>query len=148
MKKTVNLLNAYLADLMVLNVKFHNLHWNVVGPSFVPTHEFLEVLYNDLFLKYDEVAEHIKMLGVFPEASLARYTELTNVTERKNHDIVVDDSLRIVLDEFEALKARLIDLRSIADAEGDFVTVALLEEHIIGYNKHIWFVQATLKELQ
>jgi starvation-inducible DNA-binding protein len=148
MKKTINLLNAYLSDLMVLNVKFHNLHWNVVGRSFVPTHEFLEVLYNDLFLKYDEIAEHIKMLGVYPEASLHRYLELTNVDERKNRDVGTDESLKIVLDEFEALKARLIDIRNLADSEGDFVTVALLEEHIIGYNKHIWFIQSTLKELQ
>jgi DNA-binding ferritin-like protein len=34
-------LNVYLSDLAVLNVKLHNLHWNVVGPQFVQLHEFV-----------------------------------------------------------------------------------------------------------
>jgi hypothetical protein len=35
-------LNVYVANLAVLNVKFHNLHWNVVGPQFIPLHQFSE----------------------------------------------------------------------------------------------------------
>ena len=34
-------LNTYLANLAVINIKIHNLHWNVVGSQFVAVHEFL-----------------------------------------------------------------------------------------------------------
>ena len=39
-------LNTYLANLAVLNIKIHNLHWNIVGSQFVSVHEYLESEYD------------------------------------------------------------------------------------------------------
>lgn len=38
--KNVQEVNKYLANLAIWNVKLHNLHFNVVGSQFVPTHEY------------------------------------------------------------------------------------------------------------
>ena len=42
-------LNAYVASLLVWNVKLHNLHWNVTGKLFKPLHEYTEALYDKAF---------------------------------------------------------------------------------------------------
>ena len=39
---------TYLANLAVLFVKLHNVHWNVVGSQFLRIHTFTEELYDQL----------------------------------------------------------------------------------------------------
>jgi starvation-inducible DNA-binding protein len=139
------LMNQYVSDLAVLNVKFHNLHWNVVGPNFEQVHVYIEKLYDDLFIKYDEVAERLKMLGTFPLASLKSYLETTKVEELETKDFPVKEALSIVKLELNRLKTLSKEIRSIADQNDDFVTVGMMEDHIAGYDKEIWFVESALK---
>lgn len=145
MKKELELMNQYVADLGVLNVKFHNLHWNVTGQNFEQVHVYLEKQYDDFFEKFDEVAERIKMIGEFPVASLSKFLEITSVKEIEDKDITTKDALKIALEELVALKSLALEIRKEADQLDDFVTVALMEDHIAGYDKEIWFLQAALK---
>ena len=55
-------LNTYLANLAVINIKIHNLHWNIVGSQFVSVHEYLESEYDKAGERLDEVAELILSL--------------------------------------------------------------------------------------
>ena len=59
--KHIELLQKYLANLGVLNVKLHNIHWNVVGNQFMRIHNFTEEIYDEFFKDFDEVAELLKM---------------------------------------------------------------------------------------
>ena len=74
-------LNAYVASLLVWNVKLHNLHWNVTGKLFKPLHEYTEALYDKAFEAYDETAELLKMKGEMPHATLRGSVELSVVEE-------------------------------------------------------------------
>ncbi len=139
------LMNQYVADLAVLNVKFHNLHWNVVGERFVPVHVYLEEQYDDFFEKYDEVAERLKMLGEFAPASMSEYLKLTSVEELENRDYPIADVYKIVQAEFNNLKALVTDIRNLADEAGDFVTVGLMEDHVADFDKQLWFIAQSLK---
>ncbi len=139
------LMNKYVADLAVLNVKFHNLHWNVVGENFEAVHVYIEKLYDDLFLKFDEVAERIKMLGEFPKASLKEYLEATAVEELANRDYTIAETYQLLEQELKYLKKLALDIRSEADANDDFVTVSLMEDHVGVYDKEIWFVKSAQK---
>ncbi len=145
MNEQVNLMNKYVADLAVLNVKFHNLHWNVVGENFETVHVYIEKLYDDLFLKFDEVAERVKVLGEYPKASLKSYLEITNVKELENKDYRIDETYNLLLEEMIHLKESCAKIRKIADENDDFVTVGLMEDHIGVYDKEIWFIKSTLK---
>ena len=145
MEKQINLMNQYVSNLAVLNVKFHNLHWNVVGKQFVSVHVYLEKLYDDFFEKYDEIAERIKMLGYFPKASMKAYLNTSNVKELNDGEISVEEALNIALEEIKELKELSKDIRIEADKFDDFVTVALMEDHISGFDKEIWFIESTLK---
>ncbi len=145
MSKKVELMNQYVADLAVLNVKFHNLHWNVVGERFQPVHVYVEELYDDLFAKYDEVAERLKMLDVYPLASLKDYLAVTKVEELENRDYQIGEVFAILKQELEALRELSITIRAEADEEDDFGTVAMMEDHVAGFDKQLWFIVSALK---
>ncbi len=143
--KKIEKMNQLLADLTFLNVKFHNIHWNVVGPNFQPVHEFTEQVYDDFFLKYDEIAERLKMLGHYPHASITTYAKNTNISELEDKDYTVAEVLNIILESFEYLVAEFIEIRLLAEEENDFITVAMMEEYLTGLDKNIWFVRSMTK---
>jgi starvation-inducible DNA-binding protein len=145
MEKQVKLMNEYVADLAVANVKFHNLHWNVVGQAFAQVHVHFEEVYDDLFEKFDEVAERIKMLGFYAKASMKSYLDLTSIKELGEEDITIKDSFNVAINDVEYLRAKAVKVRSEADANDDFITVALMEDHIAGYDKELWFLKSALK---
>ena len=105
-------LNAYVASLLVWNVKLHNLHWNVTGKLFKPLHEYTEALYDKAFEAYDEVAELLKMKGEMPHATLRGSVELSVVEE--------------------------VAPRLFSSCE----VVAEVEAYLAGYAKELWFLSA------
>lgn len=143
--KKIEKLNQLVADFHFLNVKFHNLHWNVVGMEFASIHEFTEEAYNDFFAKYDEVAERLKMLGHYPSASIKEYSSLTNISELENKDYKPKEVLDIVEESYEYLLKEFTELRELADSENDFITVALSEDYITSFTKTLWFVKSMKK---
>jgi len=143
--KKIEMMNQMVADLSVLNTKFHNMHWNVVGERFEPVHVYLEKLYDMFFEQYDEVAERMKMLGEYPLASLKSYLETTSVEELEVKDYQIKDVFSIVKADLENLKKLAVDLRALADDEGDFGTVAMLEDMVGDYDKELWFITQAQK---
>lgn len=89
--------DLYLANLSVLNIKLHNLHWNVTGINFKAIHEYLEELYDSAFEKFDEVAEYQKMNGVYPKASLAEYLEISDISELESRDFGGKETIEITI---------------------------------------------------
>ena len=144
MKKN-ELLNQYVANLAVWNVKLHNLHWNVVGKRFVQIHEFTEEIYDDAFEKYDEVAELLKMKGEMPLSTLAEYLEVASLEEVTAKDFSPREVLEILKNDLELMKNLGLEIRNLADEEGDFETVAIFEDYAADYSKNLWFVNSMLK---
>lgn len=138
-------LNQLVADLHFLNVKFHNLHWNVVGVEFAALHEFTEGAYTDFFEKYDEVAERLKMLGHFPPASVKEYSNLTCISELDNKDYTAKEVLNYVEKTFVYLIKEFTQLRELANNDDDFITVGMCEDYIGEFTKNLWFVQSMKK---
>ncbi|MCQ4924349.1 DNA starvation/stationary phase protection protein [Tissierella carlieri] len=143
--KHIQLLQKYLSNLAVLNVKFHNIHWNVVGTQFMQVHNFTEEIYDKLFENLDEVAELLKMKNETPLSTMAEYLEKSNIEEIKAKDFSIKESLEIVKKDMELMKELATDIRNIADEEGDFETVAIFEDYVAYYSKNIWFVNSMLK---
>ena len=138
-------LNVYLSNLAVWNVKLHNLHWNVVGVQFVALHNFTEELYDDVFQKYDDVAEHIKMNGGEPLAKLSDYLDKTTIKELSQTSYKTQEVLNHLKEDLELMNALAVEIRNEADEKGDFVAVALFEEHVAFYNKQLWFIGSMQK---
>jgi starvation-inducible DNA-binding protein len=73
-------LNMLLADEHVLYIKTRNAHWNVEGPDFLTKHRFFEEQYRQVEEIIDNVAERIRTLGHYAEASMANFLKLTHIT--------------------------------------------------------------------
>lgn len=143
--KHLELLQKYLSNLGVLNVKFHNIHWNVTGEKFMAIHNFTEEIYDKLFADFDEVAELLKMKNIMPLSTMAEYLANATVEEVAAKDFSVRESLEIAKKDMETMKALASEIRNVADEEGDFEVVALFEDYTAYFSKNIWFVNAMLK---
>lgn len=135
-------LDVYLSNLLVGNVKLHNLHWNVVGSNFKGVHEYLEGLYDDFFEKYDEVAEYQKQIGDYPKAAVKNYLDLSTVEEIESKEYSIKESIEKALELIKLQKDLALEIIEEAD---DFVLSNMMEDHITGYNKEIWFMESMLK---
>lgn len=138
-------LNQYLSNLAVLNIKLHNLHWNVVGKEFMQLHNFTETLYDDMFKKYDDVAEHIKIRGEKPLAKMADYLQNTSISELDDDKISSTALLETIQEDLNCMKNLATDIRNEADADGDFGIVADFEDHVADYSKNLWFIKSILQ---
>lgn len=139
-------LNTYLANLAVLNIKIHNLHWNIVGSQFVSVHEYLESEYDKAGERLDEVAELIRMSGEFPVANLKEYLEISTIQEiETSNEISIKEALEIVLSDIKLQKELALEIRKEADEADNFPVANAMEDHIEDYNKQIWFVKSSLK---
>ncbi|NLJ80001.1 MAG: DNA starvation/stationary phase protection protein [Firmicutes bacterium] len=143
--KHLDLTQKYLANLGVLLVKLHNIHWNVVGKQFLRVHTFTEELYDQVFADFDEVAEALKTKNVMPLSTLKDYLAQASLEEVQPKDFSVKESLDMVKKDLEAMKALATEIRNSADDAGDFEIVAQFEDYVLFYSKNIWFVEAMLK---
>ena len=139
-------LNTYLANLAVLNIKIHNLHWNIVGSQFVSVHKYLESEYDKAGERLDEVAELIRMSGEFPVANIKEYLEISTIKEiETSKEISIKEALEIVLSDIKLQKELALEIRKEADEADNFTVANVMENHIEDYNKQIWFVESSLK---
>ena len=140
-------LDVYLSNLFVLNQKLHVIHWNVVGTNFQRVHEFTEELYDEMFEKFDTIAEFYRMKDEFPPAKIKDYTDKTTIEEIKT-DVTYDitESLELVAADLELMRSLALEVREERDEKGDFVVVNELEDHVADYDKHIWFVRSMLAD--
>lgn len=146
--KNVKDVNKYLSNVAILVTKLHNLHWNVEGIQFFSIHEYTEKLYDDFFGKYDDVAELIKMAGQAPLAKVSDYLANATVKELDSKAFTPKEVLETVKADLELMKEDAIKLRAEAGEEDNFALSNLMEDHISGYTKQLWFLNATLKGMK
>ena len=144
-KELVSGINTYLADVAVLYIKWHNVHWNVVGSQFKPVHEYLETLYDSLADVLDEVAELLKMNGETPLASMKDYLCVTTVQELDSVEESIPTVLDIVTKDIKGLDASAKAIRALANEEDAFDVVGMMEDHVGNYAKNLWFLSAMVK---
>ena len=138
-------LNRLLADEHVLYIKTRRAHWNVEGPDFLTIHRFFEEQYKQLEQMIDDIAERIRTIGHFAEATLAGFlteTHLSEETRAKNDSAGFIGSL---LGDHESIIIHLRENIERYDEEwkdkgtSDFIT-GLMETH----EKMAWMLRAHL----
>lgn len=101
-------------------------------------------MYEDLFVKIDEVAERIRTLGHTPNHKFSIYQQDAKVKESTE----VADGIKDVKDVLESLKIiiilqrEILELSADADDEG---TNALMSDYIREQEKLVWMYSAYLK---
>lgn len=139
-------LNRLLADENVLYIKTRNAHWNVEGQDFHAQHKFFEEQYTHLEEIIDKVAERIRSLGHYAEATLQSFLKLTHLTEqtREKNDssgfikTLLEDHETIIIHIRENINRYANDWHELGSS--DFIT-GLMEAH----EKMAWMLRAHLK---
>ena len=145
-KELVLEVNRQIANLGVGYIKFHNLHWNVVGGQFKPVHEYLEALYDSFSDSLDEVAEVLRMKDEYPVASLKGFLELSQIKEiEESQDIHYEKVLKIVLDDLSVIKNQAKIVRNLAIEDDIIVLIDSMEGIISNIDKELWFIRSMLK---
>ncbi len=143
-EKLAKKLNILLANYSLFYQNTRGFHWNIKGEKFFELHLKFEELYNDLFLKIDEVAERILTLGFTPEHNFSQYAKISGIKE----SVKVADGLKAVeqiLESFKtviSLQREILVLAADANDEG---TNALMSDYIRLQEKLVWMYSSFLK---
>ena len=138
-------LSKILADEFVLYSKTLNAHWNIEGPDFHAVHLYLDTLYNQQQGIVDAVAEKIRTIGHYVPAQLAKYLELTQLSEKAPEKNDSQTFFADLLQDHESIIVLIREnIKPIADklkAEGisDYLT-GLMEYH----EKTAWMLRSHL----
>ena len=146
MVNKIDKLNVFLANLAAMNIKVHNLHWNVVGPNFPVIHKMTEEIYKMFQCQFDEVAEMMKMQNKMPMGTMAQYLENTTVEEIESREYAGYEVIDELASDCENIMALEKQIRDEADKKDDFMTANLLEDYLACYAKHAWMIRAMQEE--
>jgi starvation-inducible DNA-binding protein len=142
-KKLAKKLDLLLANYQLFYMNVRGFHWNIRGKEFFELHLKFEELYNDSFLKIDEIAERILTLGETPNHTYEAYLKLASIPSAKN---ITDGSeaLRMILKGYEVLLPIEREILELSAAAGDEGTNSQMSDYIREQEKLIWMYSAYL----
>ena len=143
--KSIELLNARLADCIDLQSQTKQAHWNVKGPNFIALHKLFDEINSDVEEYVDTIAERAVQLGGVAEGTVRAVASRSTLAEYPKQ--AVDgrshvDALSSALAAFGKAARKAIKE---ADSFGDLDTADLFTEVSRGVDKWLWFVEAHLQ---
>ena len=135
-------LQATLVELIDLSLQAKQAHWNVIGPSFKPVHEFLDELTDAYRAWYDDVAERLTAIGVAPDGRVATIGETTSL-EPLTAGPIPAGLVLTAMDRRVTMLAAQVRERA-ERMEEDLATQDLLIEILRGLEKQRWMIRAHL----
>ncbi len=142
-KELAGKLNELLANYSVFYQNVRGYHWNIKGDKFFELHAKFEELYNDLFVKIDEIAERILTLGETPSYRFTDYLQVASIKESRRTEDGIND-VKEILEAFEFLISAQREILDLSGALNDEGTNALMSDYIREQEKLIWMYSAFL----
>lgn len=136
-------LNELLANYSLFYQNTRGYHWNIKGEKFFELHLKFEELYNDLFVKIDEIAERILTLGGMPNHNFSDYNKIAMVEEAT----IVKDGTAAVKNIVDTLQKLIIKQRKILKLSGeanDEDTNSMMSDYIREQEKLVWMYSSYL----
>ena len=144
-KQLAKLLNDLLANYSVFYQNTRGYHWNIKGEKFFELHLKFEELYNDLFIKIDEIAERILTLGYKPEYKFSKYLKVSKIIE-SNKVSNGNVSVQEILDAIAIILAKERIILNVSGDIDDEGTNALMSDYIREQEKLVWMYSAFLQK--
>ena len=138
-------LNAALADGLDLYSQIKVAPWNLKGPHFAALHPLFDSIASNALENNDEIAERAVALGALAAGTVrtsASRSRLAQYPEDLTRDL---EHVRQVVERIDGYLEGLRKARSAGEGVGDTDTVDLLTGMITGFEKHGWFLRATLE---
>lgn len=138
-------LQDLLANYSVFYQNVRGYHWNVKGEKFFELHVKFEELYNDLFIKIDDIAERILTLGIEPQFRFSKYLKMAEIKESKKASNGIKD-VEEILEAFKLLLSKQRKILDFSDEIEDEGTNALMSDYIREQEKLVWMYSAFLSK--
>jgi starvation-inducible DNA-binding protein len=143
--KLAETLNARLADGLDLHSQIKVAHWNIKGPQFAALHPLFETFAVGLAVHNDTIAERAVTLGGKAYGT-ARHVASTSALPDYPQDTTRDlEHVRLLAERFEKYLAGVRESRTLAEKLGDTDTVDLFTQVVTEFEKHAWFLRASLE---
>ena len=135
-----------LANHFAFYFKAQGFHWNVQGPDFSQYHNLLGEIYEEVYGAVDKLAEEIRGMNAFAPAGLARFSELSEISDDQN----IPDSLemlRRLYNDIPIIEANILRAYDLAEKYRSHHYSNFLAERQDAFKKHAWMLKATLKNM-
>lgn len=139
-------LNDVLADGLDLHAQLKVAHWNLKGPQFPALHPLLETFAVSLAAHDDAVAERAVTLGAKAYGTARHVAAASRLPEYPQETARDLEHARLLADRIDVFLAGVRAARQVAEEHRDLDTVDLLTGVATDFEKHGWFLRATLGE--
>ena len=137
-------LAGVLTDGIDLHSQIKVAHWNIKGPHFVALHPLFDALATELAAHNDAIAERIVTLGglaVGTARHVAAHSRLPDYPQEATLDL---EHVKLLAARIGVWLESARTARVAAQKNGDDEAVDLLTQAVQGFEKHAWFLRATL----
>ena len=137
-------LAVVLTDGIDLHSQIKVAHWNIKGPHFVSLHPLFDTLAAELAAHNDAIAERIVTLGglaVGTARHVAAHSRLPDYPQETTLDL---EHVKLLAARIGIYLESARSARVAADKNGDEEAVDLLTQAVQAFEKHAWFLRATL----
>lgn len=143
-KQIAATLNARLADGLDLHSQIKVAHWNIKGPQFAALHPLFETFAVSLANHNDAVAERAVTLGGQASGTVRHAAAHSGLPEYPQQAVRDLEHVRLLAERIEAYLGGLRESRKLAEGKGDTDSVDLLTGIVTEFEKHAWFLRASL----
>jgi starvation-inducible DNA-binding protein len=143
--KIADALNARLADGLDLHSQIKVAHWNIKGPGFAALHPLFETFAVGLAGFNDEIAERAVTLGGRAYGTVrhvAKSSKLADYPQETTKDL---EHVKLLAERFDTYLDGVRGSRDAAEKLGDADTVDLFTRLVQEFEKHAWFLRASLE---
>jgi starvation-inducible DNA-binding protein len=137
-------LNAALTDGIDLYTQIKVAHWNIKGPHFAGLHPLFDTFATDSSNTNDTIAERSVTLGVLATGTARHVAKNSRLTEYPQETTADLEHVKLLTDRFATYLKGVYAAREVADEHDDQDTVDLLTGVVELFEKHAWFLNATL----
>jgi len=138
-------LNARLADGLDLHSQIKVAHWNIKGPQFAALHPLFETFAVSLAAHNDAIAERAVTLGARAYGTVRHVAKTSKLPEYPQETTRDMEHVKLLADRIETYLEGTRAARGVGDALGDTDTVDLLTGIVTEFEKHAWFLRASLE---
>jgi starvation-inducible DNA-binding protein len=142
--RIVEALNARLADGLDLHGQIKVAHWNVKGPHFAALHALFEQMAIGLAGHNDAVAERAVTLGGRAYGTARHVAKASRLAEYPQDTVRDLEHVKLLAERIDVYLAHVREARGVAEQAGDGDTVDLLTQIVTEFEKHGWFLKASL----
>ena len=144
-EKLTGSLNARLADGIDLHTQIKVAHWNIKGLHFAALHPLFETFAVSLANHNDTIAERAVTLGATAYGTARHVAKASTLPEYPQDTRRDRDHVKLLSERIEKYLDGLRETRGVGEKVGDTDTVDLLTGIISEFEKHDWFLRASLE---